>query len=380
MSARFPLEKPQLAPLTSLRFFAAGALVVFHLQTVFGYQIPGVNFAPAVTLFFVLSGFILTYVYPNFEGQGAIRRFYLARFARIWPLHALTVTLALVLLPVHFSWDWLLANLMLVQAWVGHLHLAMSFNGVAWTISNEAFFYVLFPLVILTQRWLALWWLGCLSILAAVIVVGNTLEPISPTAMDLGWSWHNVSHVWPPVRFIEFLAGITAARLFLRCPIPRYSSASWSLLECACLGLLALSFSSATAGILYGSTFGTTWLGAVGLHWFSFAGAFPALVLVVTCFAYGGGVVSRLLSWKVLVLLGEISFATYMLHQLLANAWRHSPWWQPGWNPAGLLVALAVIYGLSWLVWRFFENPARRGIRSLSRAQQAPESHPEPTR
>lgn len=351
--------RPSLKPLTSLRFFAAAAIVIFHFEAVFRYNIPGVNVAPAVTLFFVLSGFILTYVYSDFEDSGAVRRFYLARFARIWPLHALTALLALVLVPVHFEWDWLIANLLLVQAWVGHLHLAMSFNGVAWTISNEAFFYLLFPLVIMTRRWLGLWWLGSLALVLVLVMVGNRLEPVVPEDIDFGWSLRNVAHIWPPVRFMEFLAGITAARMFMICPRPRFSGGTWTLLEFGCIGLATLTF-------VIADQVNENWLGSVGSHWFVLAGCFPVLVLVVLCFAYSGGAVSRVLSRRMLVLLGEISFATYMIHQVLAYAWMHSPWWKPVWDPLGLAVALVATYLLSWILWRYFERPARRRIRALA--------------
>src|SRR5690242_19654398 len=79
----------KLYALTSLRFVAAALIVLGHSQGTFG--IPKDAWAPfvmsqGVSFFFVLSGFILTYVYPSLKLFG-IRRFLLARFARIWPAH-----------------------------------------------------------------------------------------------------------------------------------------------------------------------------------------------------------------------------------------------------------------------------------------------------
>lgn len=58
----------KLDALTSLRFFAAGAIVLHHISGTMGIpRIEGYNLAQGVSFFFVLSGFILLYVYPHLE-------------------------------------------------------------------------------------------------------------------------------------------------------------------------------------------------------------------------------------------------------------------------------------------------------------------------
>src|SRR5688572_22687863 len=94
------VEREQLDPLTSLRFAAAAMIVVLHTRGVFGLPADWGEpfaFAQAVPFFFVLSGFILTHVYPNLDAAGS-RRFLVARVARLWPAHA--ATFLLTLLPV----------------------------------------------------------------------------------------------------------------------------------------------------------------------------------------------------------------------------------------------------------------------------------------
>lgn len=75
----------QLPALTGLRFLAAACIVVFHANHHFGGIVigAGVAWALAVTLFFMLSGFILAYNYPSLSGLAATRRFWWARFARV---------------------------------------------------------------------------------------------------------------------------------------------------------------------------------------------------------------------------------------------------------------------------------------------------------
>ena len=89
----------RLPALTGLRFFAAACIVVLHNRGFFGVPADfGVPFAfvQAVTLFFMLSGFILAYNYPSFPTRSAVLRFWLARWARIWPAHVAALVLLLV--------------------------------------------------------------------------------------------------------------------------------------------------------------------------------------------------------------------------------------------------------------------------------------------
>jgi peptidoglycan/LPS O-acetylase OafA/YrhL len=122
-------EKQHLDALTTLRFFAAALIVIGHADPIFG----PFNFARSaplnqgVSFFFVLSGFILTWNYPSLTGWKDRRQFWLARIARIWPLHLATCLLWIGLIfnfdrATHFPGTEgavkLFTNLLLMQAWV----------------------------------------------------------------------------------------------------------------------------------------------------------------------------------------------------------------------------------------------------------------------
>ncbi len=157
--------KAQLPTLTSLRFFAASLIVAYHSGAILGtFDISrGIAASQGVSFFFVLSGFILAHAYPQLPDRAVILRFYLARFARIWPTHAVTL-LVWVIAIYGFSqatilWHHgglrLVATLALVQSWVPIEVWDTSFNGVSWSISTEAFFYLSFPILIrrFERRW-----------------------------------------------------------------------------------------------------------------------------------------------------------------------------------------------------------------------------------
>lgn len=125
-----------LRSLTSLRFFAAMLVVLSHL--------PGARFTEGytgVTFFFVLSGFILSYNYAGrLDGTPRqARSFWISRVARVYPLHFLTM---LVALPAAFlSSDTTLAflgrltaQLSLTQAAIPASDIYFSFNHPAWSL------------------------------------------------------------------------------------------------------------------------------------------------------------------------------------------------------------------------------------------------------
>ena len=155
-----------IKPLTSLRFLFAFMVVASHLSflnksesnvlrqiydSVFHEGYIGVSF------FFILSGFILAYNYQDGiqKNQKSKRTFYQARFARIFPLHILTLIISIPLTYSVFIKDkslWFsqaLTNLTLTQSYIPIKSIYFSFNAPSWSISNEMFFYLVFPFLIL---------------------------------------------------------------------------------------------------------------------------------------------------------------------------------------------------------------------------------------
>src|SRR5271156_4621346 len=98
---------PKLQALTSLRFFAAAMLVVFHSAPQIcpewsDFVLHKLALNQGVSFFYVLSGFILTYVYPNLQGRESIVKFLRARIARVYPVYvvAFFLYLPLAALPI----------------------------------------------------------------------------------------------------------------------------------------------------------------------------------------------------------------------------------------------------------------------------------------
>jgi peptidoglycan/LPS O-acetylase OafA/YrhL len=155
-------RRAQLPALTGIRCFAALNLVFFHFADPhsFGPLSPVVNGGYiSVSFFLLLSGFILTYNYADRAEQGKLtaRSFWTARFSRLYPVYAFSLLLSIGMLiqevQAHTKADFTLGVILtplLLQGW--HPALSTFWNTPAWTMSTEAFFYLLFPWLITRRR------------------------------------------------------------------------------------------------------------------------------------------------------------------------------------------------------------------------------------
>ncbi len=343
-----------IAPLTSLRFFAAAAVAWFHLQGAFGYNVNHINFSPAITFFFVLSGFILTHAHPSFPDRGSILEYYVSRIARLWPLHLVTAGYFLwfIFIP---SWGVVLANLLLVQSWSMELMTAMSMNGVSWSISVEVFFYLLLPAVIITRSYWPVWLLGSAGIVVFGMFMADRAGEVSET-LD-GSAWLSFLHVGPPARFLEFMAGVLMAFVFQSMRSPKLSFGAWTFLEVLSLAGVVVACQVDPWLIL-----SNAYLSAGPGVWFTYSGTLPVMCFVVLCFAYNAGAISRALSCRPLVFLGEMSFSVYMVHQLVLVTWIYYGGVPNAWDPVALALITAQIICLSALGFLLVERPSKAVI------------------
>jgi peptidoglycan/LPS O-acetylase OafA/YrhL len=346
-------EHRSLPSLTGLRWVAAFVVFGVHVRLLhyFDDDVQSLMTRPfsagasGVSLFFILSGFVLTWA----ERPGlAPTTFWRRRFARVYPLHLVTLVLALALgatlLPRESSEDplGLLANLALVHSWWPEW--MQTGNTVSWSLACEAFFYLLFPLVIPAVRRLparSLWATGAL--LAVVIVVLPLASPWFPSTIDY--------YSWPLTRLPEFLAGIVVGRLV--------RTGSWRGPGVAVSALLAVvGYGVATR---VGEPLSVAACTVIG---------FACLIAALARADVAGRRTPLSGAWS--VKLGEVSFAFYLVHllvlQVIGSRW-------DGWTPELPLVpaaALAVAAGavglaLAWLLHEAVERPAQRLLTGAGR-------------
>src|SRR6266478_427868 len=157
------MRKVELSGLTGIRFYAALPVYLAHVTVIPGMEAlsgGSVFFnlgVGSVSLFFVLSGFILTYnyadVFRDAVSAANYTRFVWDRLTKIYPVHFLTLLLVLPIATFspHLPLDWRAVpfHLLLLQCFWPSASPAFSkyLNVPSWSISCEWFFYLLAPVV-----------------------------------------------------------------------------------------------------------------------------------------------------------------------------------------------------------------------------------------
>lgn len=348
--------------LTGFRFVAAMLVFVSH------YAIPGITGIPlrmtmagyaGVTLFFVLSGFVIAYTYlDRFEagmtGQN-VGAYLAARFARLYPLYILFILFGwLVTGSPDIPW----AHILAVQTWSANGDFATSINGPAWSIGVEVFLYLAFPLVLPVLIRLQVFSSLRHLVAAAALVSLAMLAAASYFALsgqnDLHYNDPLSSHRWlyrtPALRLGDFLLGIFGAVYVMRfAKADPATIRRWGLAT-LCAAILMLLFLATRKN--YRSAF--SW---------DVAYAIPGVLMIVGLAMNPGTLISRVLASPAFVLLGEASYAFYLVHvparPLLAG------------TPAGLANNLALyimfvgmVIALSVGLHMTVERPARRWLRA----------------
>jgi peptidoglycan/LPS O-acetylase OafA/YrhL len=359
---------PRLDALTSLRFFAAAMLVLFHADLFLSKSpvFTGIALKQGVCFFFVLSGFILFYNYPSLSNATERAKFFIARFARIWPAQALAVMLVLLLLP---SWSFgasgaklfgiVTSELLMVQSYIPNWRYYLGINSPAWSISTEFFFYAVFPLLVLNWRrtWIAKLCVAGFLTVGSIIASGyvSTL-PFTPDNKQL---CNYLVYINPAARLLEFVLGMVTAYTF------RSVRSSFAA-NAAAIGAIQVA-----SVILVAAALLTCPLSAQELSkpipsalasWVDGSGGCIAFACLIFCIAFSRGFLSKALSHPFLVLLGEISYSIYLLHWVLLilltmHIHNHSLNMAPWEYLSGFVLALL---GSSYLMYRFVEKPCRR--------------------
>lgn len=366
----------RLDSLTGLRWWAAFAVFFFHLRNLI--PLPGPIEAIAqfgylgVTFFFVLSGFVLTWSWRPTVGIGT---FYWRRIARIFPLHLVTLALAI---PVFYSFapdgtqSWvkpfdigvLALSLFLLQGWSRDPSVLFSGNPAAWTLTAELFFYALHPFIMRPLRRLGIRSaLGVALTILILSVIARIAIMLDPTSLLAGLPW-------PVLRLNEFVIGMSLAWAFRAGWRPRLNIWIPVLLMTLYLGGLIVLGRYPAANPLLDVSAGFV------------SEVMTALFALLIC-AFAARDLSgraRISRSRPLVALGEWSYAFYLIHATLIYAAREM-FGYLSLDAKGVIVALAVLassIAAAWLLHIGVERPSERALRNwqsrwlLERAARRP--------
>ena len=363
----------EILPLTSVRFFAAFHVVLYHTWGIFlpSLAVPAyvtwflsLGYA-GVSIFFVLSGYILCVVYMHRNTPPSVDRkqFFLARFARIYPVYAFSLVVSapfvVMLLGDRSASSKLLkmiflsvVNFGLLQAW--RPVLSGGWNVPAWSISAEAFFYLLFPILAVwiwtkIQRPLLMaFFLWCLTVTISLITIHM---PFLQSAVDRHGNEFLLFN--PLLRLPEFLIGVAVATWQQRTKFV----APWWLAIGSILATLAL------VPLLVKSSRVLVSNGLLA----------PLFALMLVGLGSSSGFFERLLSFRPFVFLGRASFSLYLLHLPVlfwfcllgrggnAPAFSEKQLFRPtSIGPGPLIAYLAISLAISIASYEWIESSGRR--------------------
>jgi peptidoglycan/LPS O-acetylase OafA/YrhL len=364
------IRKQHFPALTGLRFVAALWVVLYHYSRfVVGFDaLPHpvrslVYCGPvAVGFFFVLSGFVLSHAH---SGRTAIhpRRFWMKRFAKLYPAYLFA---CVVFTPIayakylahasissaHGAVFFLVSALLsvtLLQAWTP---FSQAWNGPGWSLSVEAFFYLIFPAAFacIFGRRMKLVLGACLASWIALIAID--LSRCFGLISDRMWSsWlQNDPLLWAPL----FFAGVVTCRLVSKVgSLSARKSNVYSLGALAAIVLLSMFCPGRYSVLLIDG------------------GVMPLFVLLVFSTVCRQAVLNKMLGSTAFLSLGRISYIMYIVQAPVWHFFRLArgllfPHFEPTalLSKTSFLVYLCILIGISFAAERWIEIPIQRMLGS----------------
>ena len=209
----------------------------------------------------------------------------------------------------------------MLHAWIPLDRYFFSYNYASWSISTELFFYLMLPLLLRLSAWQhrALLLLSLANVLALALMGAAQHLPVWNTSGN-ELSSTGLLYTNPLARFAEFLSGAMCGMRWIK-KGKGGTSSRWAgtWMECAAIAAFVLAFrfflhGGAALSASWALFDAPTWV-LLG-EWLSHVGLTPFAAVLSVVFARHSGWLSRALSQRWLVFLGEISFALYLVHQI----------------------------------------------------------------
>ena len=411
-------RRPDVPALTGLRFLAAFSVLLAH-----GLSATLTNNEPpqgavlwlmqasgfGMTLFFVLSGFVIHYNYAGLVTDGRLRgiaAFFWARFARLYPLFLLMMLVYVLVSQRHVAY-WtgrpeqinaifqaLPYFLLSIQSWIYKLigggALIDAIRGGSpptWSISTEWFFYLAYPLIawfILRARapaiillvigiWCVVWTSFSTGLYdSAPQIDAWAVGHFGPIAEmqnheDSFVRW--LLYVSPYLRIGEFVLGAITAQLYIALQrhdvTRRENTLGGALFWAAALSVLLVTY------LEYSPDVPMTIFRKMNMN-FALA---PSVALLIFCAARYRSAASRLLTSRPAIALGEASYSIYLVHSIVlisAVKLTGSVVHGTAYNVLKLIVLMAIVVAISLLLYTYYEAPARQWLRRRGSKRPAP--------
>jgi peptidoglycan/LPS O-acetylase OafA/YrhL len=302
------IKSNKLDTLTFLRFVAASLVVMFHYgtDTIFYQSLPNLLKAGPlmVTFFFVLSGFVISISHYNKPLH--IGNFYLKRFLKIFPAYFISLIIYTMAVRGSVLGHDFFFEASMIQAWIPSY--ALVGNAPAWSISVEVFFYVVAPaMIVLSNKGAAVswkkWLIGSILFwLVSQMILSVIAQP--PFYTGYPSASHDLVYYFPGSHFCSFLLGF-AGGLAFRCGVLRSKVSDPLAIILLIVVVLLIDRLRAYSGLLNDTV-------GYKIPYMSSFYSILFLPIIYLC-AMANKTLVRLMVWPFMVLLGEASYAIYIL-------------------------------------------------------------------
>ena len=275
--------------------------------------------ALGVSIFIILSGFLMFYSYSDRDISCSIKNNFLftkKKIEKLYWLHIAMMFLVLLYSIKNLIVDFdrqlfrdevinVVLHTLLIQSWIPFEKYYYSLNGVMWYLSTVTFFYFMSPYIIRYIKKIdsikktIILSIGIYIIQILFIYYVNEIFLVNTGNKDVA-TW--LTYISPIFRLGDFIIGCNIGYLFVKC-ITKRNFFIYSVLEVVSLLLI---------------------IGAQYIHNTMDIGYFkntvlytPVVVLVILLVSYGEGVISKILTNKFLIYLGDISGYCYVIHQVV---------------------------------------------------------------
>ena len=272
----------------------------------------------ALSFFFIISGFVVGYTAVGKEVRvtaKAIVKDFAGKLSKLYPLYFFTTIFAIVLEPwfsenlaeLNFAFlkshiIQLIGNLLLIQSWPGMDPLA--YNGVGWFLSTLMFLALFnIPIIWLLNKInsgknrttiLSLLFAGTCAVVVIYCLV----------MVKAGQSLNYWGYSFPPARLGEYFAGAIAGFgvriVLIEKPEMKFSKGLFTVFE---VGVIILWICTVKLPLTEWNAYIVAWL-------------IPNFAVLII-YGLGKGYISQIFRNKILVLLGDLSFECYLLHQII---------------------------------------------------------------
>lgn len=276
----------------------------------------------SVSIFFVLSGFLMVYTYIDKNIENSFKsyiKFAFTKIKKLYPLHIITMLLAFTreffLLLYTGGGINLLAklfgnltlNTLLIQSWFFPTQISCSLNGVAWYLSATLFLYFMFPLIlhlikhIHNRRKLLV--VGLLILITQYILSLLTINIDGSNSSLFTWT----TYISPIYRSGDFIIGCITGYLYITSERKTLSPPKATLFEILVVLLSTLAIFWTKKEHSYATLINAVSENRTLLY-------IPIAVILVIMFTCNYGAITKLLTNKFFIYIGNISPYTFLIH------------------------------------------------------------------